>query len=209
MSTSPVTYADDQIDAPLGYPRAAPELEPERKARSTRTGIKFDPLLPFETWQALGVKIGTYANATGWWMGDWLNYGQQQYGRRYKDAIAITGLEYQTLRNCAAVARRFELSRRRDDVSFQHHAEVCALEDKEQDRWLARAASEGWSRNELRRRVRASLADPSAAPPTNWLRFAVDPEDEQRWREAADREQCQLDQWIVDTLQRAAGLVVD
>ena len=53
------------------------------------------------------------------------------------------------------VARLFELSGRRDKLSFQHHAEVCALLPAQQDRRLDQAEGEGWSRNELRRHLRA------------------------------------------------------
>ena len=58
-----------------------------------------------------------------------------------------TGLDYQTLREYGVVARRFEWSRRRDNLSFQHHAEVCALTGAEQDRWLDLAAPNRWSRS--------------------------------------------------------------
>ena len=91
-----------------------------------------------------------YSEASSWWLGDWLAFGQMKYGRRYKEGVALTGLDYKTLRNYAMVSRRFELSRRRDDVSFQHHAEVCPLADGEQDRWLELAAVNGWSKAELR-----------------------------------------------------------
>src|SRR3954454_18830161 len=53
--------------------------------RSTRTGARFDPLLPFETWKALGGRLGLYSNATAWWLGDWLAFGRMKYGRGYKD----------------------------------------------------------------------------------------------------------------------------
>ena len=107
-----------------------------RAAAPTATGLSFDPLLPFEAWSAIGARIARHSSATTWWLGDWLIYGQDKYGRRYKEAIAATGLDYQTLRNYAMVARRFEVSRRRDGLTFHHHAEVCALSDADQDRWL-------------------------------------------------------------------------
>jgi hypothetical protein len=83
--------------------------------------------MAFDAWKAVGAKIGTYSNATAWWLGDWLAFGRMKYGRRYNEAIEVTGLDYKTLRNYAVVARRFELSRRRDNLSFQHHAEVCCV----------------------------------------------------------------------------------
>src|SRR3954470_23447442 len=124
-----------------------------RGVRSSVTAASFDPLLEFEAWREFGVKLGAYGNATQWWLGDWLVFGRMKYGRRYKDAIAATGLDYQTLRNYAMVARRFPPQRRHSALTFGHHAEVCALGDDAQDYWLDIAAAGGWSRNELRRRL--------------------------------------------------------
>jgi hypothetical protein len=177
-----------------------------RGVRSTTTGVRFDPLLPFETWKELGGRLGLYANATSWWLGDWLAFGQMKYGRRYKEAVAATGLDYQTLRNYAVVARRFEASRRRDDLTFQHHAELCALPDEEQDRWLDRAAAGNWSRNELRRRLRAAEGRNAAA--AEIFRLAVAHCQAERWREAAQRTQCGFEAWAVRVLDDAASAVV-
>jgi hypothetical protein len=184
--------------------RAADDRRPRRPAiRVTKTGARFDPLLPFERWRTLGARVGTCASASGWWLGDWLAFGHAKYGRRYKEAIAVTGLDYQTLRNYAVVSRRFEHHRRRDDVTFQHHAEVCALPDDEQDRWLDRAAADGWSRNELRQRMRA--ARPSDRRAACVLRLRVESARVEAWRDAATRAECDYETWIVRVLDSAAG----
>ena len=47
------------------------------------------------------------------------------------------------------------MGRRRPTLSFAHHREVAALEPREQERWLAAAACEGWSLQELRAVLRA------------------------------------------------------
>jgi hypothetical protein len=174
-----------------------------RGVRSTRVGARFDPLLPFEAWKALGGRLGLYSNATAWWLGDWLAFGRMKYGRRYKEAIAATGLDYQTLRNYAMVARRFEVSRRRDNLTFQHHAAVCALPDAEQDRWLDAAGAGGWSRNELRRRMRG----PAGESVDTILRLAVANGQADRWRLAARRSQCAFEAWMVSALDAAAVAV--
>lgn len=95
-----------------------------------------------------------FANCSVWWLGDWPVYGEYAYSDRYKQALADTSLGYQTLRNYAWVARKIPLSRRRDALSFGHHAEVAALPDHEQDVWLTRAERSNWSRNLLRRGLR-------------------------------------------------------
>jgi hypothetical protein len=166
--------------------------------------MRFDALLPLETWKSVATAIAAYSDATCWWLGDWLAFGQMKYGRRYKEGIALTGLEYQTLRNYAVVARRFEPSRRRDNLSFQHHAELCALLDSDQELWLDLSVENGWSKAELRRRLRGTQA---AARPTTRdvvLRLALEPARERRWREAAGRGGCALEQWVTRVADEAA-----
>jgi hypothetical protein len=134
-----------------------------------RVGLVFPDRLPFEVWAGVGAQLAAAAAASAWCLGDWLAYGQAAYGGRYREAVGRTGLEYQTLRNYAWVAGRFELSRRRDTLSFGHHAEVAALPAPEQDFWLRKAEQFGWPVMRLRREVRASLAErgqePSALEP--------------------------------------------
>jgi hypothetical protein len=165
--------------------------------------MRFDPLMRFDRWKALGARIAFYADASSWWLGDWLTFGQVKYGRRYKEGIALTGLEYQTLRNYAVVARRFELSRRRDNVSFQHHAEVCALRDDDQDFWLDLAGENHWSKAELRRRIRQASARAAARGGTA-LHLVLEPDREQRWRQAAEQCDTALEAWVVLVLDQAA-----
>jgi hypothetical protein len=171
--------------------------------------MRFDPLLPFDGWKALGVKIAFYSDATGWWLGDWLAFGQLKYGRRYKEGAILTGLDYQTLRNYAVVARRFELSRRRDNLSFQHHAEVCALPDNDQDAWLDRSAENLWSKGELRRRLRAADTGPAPSASNKTLRLRLEPQRHQRWHQAAQRSDCPLEVWVVRMLDDAATAALD
>ncbi|MET9608869.1 LmbU family transcriptional regulator [Streptomyces sp. NPDC006512] len=139
------------------------------QATVQKSGMILPQNLPERSWERIGTDLRELVNSSAWWLADWLIYGEATYGwRRYKEAIERTGLDYQTLRNYAWVARRFEHSRRRDGLSFAHHAEVARLAPPEQDYWLRKAEQQKWSRNELRRSVRASLAvqsDTAEIPP--------------------------------------------
>lgn len=116
-------------------------------------------------WVRQGHWLGVLTRASGWWLGDWLRYGNARYGERYRTAAAITGYDVQTLMNQAYVASRFTTSRRREKLSFSHHAELAALPLAEQDRWLDHAEGSGLSvralRSELRRALRARRAEPA------------------------------------------------
>jgi hypothetical protein len=170
---------------------------------SSRTAMEFDPLLSLEGWKHVGERIGMYSDAASWWLGDWLNFGRMKYGRRYKEGIAITGLEYQTLRNYAMVARRFDVSRRRDGLSFQHHAEVCALQNEEQEQWLDLSVDNSWSKAKLRRALAAHRARPDQAGGTVF-RIVLEPTREDWWRAAATRSGCALEVWVKRVLDAAA-----
>jgi len=126
---------------------------------TTRVGLRIPDRLAFEAWQAAGAQIARVVDSSAWCLGDWLVYGERRFIDRYRDAVAAVGLEYQTLRNYAWVTRRFELSRRRQCLTFQHHAEVASLSSQEQDEWLDRAERGGWSRNQLRKAVRDARQD--------------------------------------------------
>lgn len=155
-----------------------------------RKGIQIPTRLPFEKWLSIGRQLSDLCSSSAWCLGDWLVYGEEAYAGRYRDAIEQTSLDYQTLRNYAWVVKRFSLSRRRDTLSFGHHAEVAALPEPEQDFWLRKAEELGWSVKRLRREVRTSLAERSASQGPE----GENTEDE----DAADRSQRE---WSMASLQ--------
>ncbi|MBV9451756.1 MAG: LmbU family transcriptional regulator [Streptosporangiaceae bacterium] len=185
-----------------------------------RTGIQLPRQLPFERWVSIGRQLSAAATSSAWCLGDWLIYGEDAYCGRYRDAIEQTSLDYQTLRNYAWVVRRFRISRRRDTLSFGHHAEVAALAEPEQDFWLRKAEELGWSRNQLRREVRASLSErsesenpgkPAGSPvdremPQDGQRIQVKLTSEQLelCREAAAEEGLSIETWAAVTLHQVA-----
>jgi hypothetical protein len=175
-----------------------------------RSGLFIPGRISFEGWRQAGAQIFLTANSCAWWVGDWLAYGENFFRDRYEQAIRDTSLDYQTLRNYAWVAKKFTMSRRRDSLSFGHHAEVAALPETEQDVWLTRAERFTWSRNELRRRIRAThLANQSQSfhergKKIKILKINVTVENLDRWRHAAERTNYDAE-WIIKTLDKAAA----
>lgn len=58
---------------------------------------------------------------------DLLRFGENKYGDKYTNAVDATECDYQTLSNAKPVAEKVEIYRRRENLSWSHHAEVAAL----------------------------------------------------------------------------------
>ena len=117
------------------------------------TALRFRHDLTFDEWQAVGVQLRQIESGVSWWIGDWLRYGEHNYGETYAQAIEQTDLAYSTLANTVWVTGKIEPSRRRENLSFKHHAEVASLEPVEQDALLTEAEMRRWTSPELRTAV--------------------------------------------------------
>lgn len=176
---------------------------------TTKVGLRFPADVSFESWQRAGVQIARVVDSFAWCLGDWLVYGRRRYHDRYRQAVDAVGLDYQTLRNYASVARRVDFHRRRPALSFQHHAEVAALSDADQETWLGRAEQDGWSRNQLRQHLRAAQRGTTDDATTALPKLVVQNERIARWRLAADRSSSQFEHWVVTALDQVAAQALD
>ncbi|GEM_PF-797765 len=207
------TSRDSQVDG----------LSLSGSVAARRTTLRLPENLPLTSWRRIGRQINLIGDSSQWWLADWLVYGQSRFPGRYKQAVEETGLEYQTLRNYAYVARRFDVSRRRDKLSFQHHSEVAPLPEPEQDLWLDRAQTFGWSLSEFRQHLRNARQNRDGArggrpprasngqPPRPreveiavLLRLYISPEKKERWQAVASTRNQELDEWLVSIADEAA-----
>ncbi|WP_274383861.1 LmbU family transcriptional regulator [Saccharothrix deserti] len=192
------------MDKVKAVQRRRPVGAAEGRILTTPVGLAFPRDVTFETWEQAGQRISRIASSSAWYLGDWLVFGQDKYTDRYRRAVEAVGLDYQTLRNYAWIARKFEASRRRPGLPFQHHAEVAALPPEEQDKWLDLAEREGWSRTALRRALRDSRDPGSKVFRAVMPRVSADTEAVDRWRRAAMAANADFEAWIVAALDRAA-----
>jgi hypothetical protein len=116
----------------------------------TAVGWQADADLPYEDWLRYGSRLGLAGRNAAWWVGDWVRYGTARYGSKYTAASKVTGYDRQTLMNYVYVASRFDVSRRRENLSWSHHAELAALEPQKQEEWLDRATIERLTVRDLR-----------------------------------------------------------
>lgn len=144
-------------------------LQQEAGHNQRVTPVSWQPghAISLSQWVADGQRLGAIGRGVNWWLGDWLRFGNTKFGERYVRASRITGYDVQTLMNMVYVASRFEAERRRERLSWSHHAELAALEPEDQERWLTRAEEERLSvrdlRAELRRVTRAREQEAIAA----------------------------------------------
>jgi hypothetical protein len=114
----------------------------------------------FDDWVDLGRKLSDGQKVVNWWIGDWWAAGDHRYGERAKVAAEhIFGREFQTLANLASVCRSFETSRRREVLSWSHHAEVASLPVDEADALLDQAERDSLPVNKLRTAARLRKID--------------------------------------------------
>lgn len=103
-----------------------------------------------EEFADLFAALGGMARGHQWWIGDALVAAERALGEEYAQIAEALGLEPHTLTNYRWVADSVVPSRRREDLSFSHHAEVARLTNDQQRAALARAAKEEWTVRQLR-----------------------------------------------------------
>jgi N6-adenosine-specific RNA methylase IME4 len=102
------------------------------------TGWEIPKDLSHDEWCVAGATLGRIERSVMWWIGDWWIYGQHRYGDRKAIVTALdwSGPDFQTCMNAGTVCRKFTTSRRREVLSFKHHAVVAALPPADADRLL-------------------------------------------------------------------------
>jgi hypothetical protein len=138
---------------------AAPNTLDNRTAQppSTITAVAWVPKrqMDLAEWSRAGQRLSVMNRCSPWWLGDWIRYGNANFGEKYSRTTKITGYDAQTLMNMVYVASHFEFSRRREKLSWSHHETVASLDLDEQDRWLDHAIDNKLSVADLRLELRS------------------------------------------------------
>tara|TARA_R110001632_G_scaffold106649_1_gene216181 strand:+ start:81 stop:893 length:813 start_codon:yes stop_codon:yes gene_type:complete len=109
----------------------------------------------YDKWVEEGFSLNKEYSDYKWSLGDWWNKGHA-YGERKKlvDSEKWDGPSFQTCKIAGVVADSFEKFRRRNLLSYGHHAELTSLPIEEQDKLLDECEVEGHSVMRLRQRVK-------------------------------------------------------
>ncbi len=122
-----------------------------------------------------GFSLGSMKGSVPFWIGDYINRGEDTFSERYSQALTHFGqIDYYTVANYASVCRRVPAKidrkrHRRDELSFSHHDAVAAQTHKKQAYWLQRAVDEELSSKELR-----ALINPNPEGETKSIHEALD-----------------------------------
>lgn len=119
-----------------------------------RMGLVIDRKLDWEQCQALVDHINLAQVAIQWWVGDLLNYTNGLFGEEYMQLFSKW--DEHTFDNWQWVAGAIPLSRRREKLSWSHHATVAGLIHERQDYFLSSAEQNDWSVSELRRQIKGN-----------------------------------------------------
>lgn len=130
----------------------------------TTVGWSAPENLEYGGWALEGKRIGLMSRVSPWWIGDWLLYGTTRWGEMYGAAARITGYDPKTLRNIRYVASRFDVSLRKDNLTWSHHALLAGLSEDRQRHWLERATGERLSVEDLRTELRNERARATPMP---------------------------------------------
>lgn len=107
----------------------------------------------FEQWETVLDFVQKSEQAVHFWIGDLLNYGENNWGEMYTQAIDVTNFDYGTLANDKSVSKSVPIENRKSDLSFEHHKIVAKLEPEEQEKWLEKAVEEHMTVRDLRREM--------------------------------------------------------
>jgi hypothetical protein len=145
-------------------------VTPEMKGVTySPTGLEIDPGTDFERWAEIGYFVGSLHRSSAWFIGDWILYGEHKFGQMYAQAVNDLGLDYKTCVNTVYVCRHVPKERRRADLPFSHHAEVAGIKTAgEQRRYLKLAASNNWTKAELREAIKHGGILPERVAQPDW-----------------------------------------
>jgi len=116
---------------PLETKPAAENVELYARALVIHNGMDFD------SWRTEVNRLATVESASGWWIGDALNYGEADYGEKY--SAAIDESQAKTWQNYASVCMRYPQETRVYELERTYYRDV-AYEDEPRRSELLQAA---------------------------------------------------------------------
>lgn len=100
--------------------------------RLTSVGLQISGEITVEQWQQIGEVLAKAKSAVKWWIGDWIQSANAQWGSTYDEAMRITNYSLKSLQNIAYIAGNVDFSLRREKLSFAHYAILAPMSHEDQ-----------------------------------------------------------------------------
>jgi hypothetical protein len=126
------------------------KVEQERLYYDDEVGLVLHDDITLEQALEVGELLGRVAKGHQWWIGDLLVEAEKRWGEESAQLEATIGLAPHTLQNYQWVAEHVERARRRENLTWSHHAEIARLTPKQQAEALDRAEADCWTVRQLR-----------------------------------------------------------
>jgi hypothetical protein len=120
-------------------------------ARFNPTELALESGLSEKEWMNIGRALAAVCQSAFWWIGDFIQYGFDSYGKKvsYDLAQQATGYPRTALYNCAYLAKRFPPDRRVAALTFFHHQCVKGFPNEIADELLAEAVELGLTARQI------------------------------------------------------------
>lgn len=132
-------------------------LGPDRPIEVTETALQLPTDVSYDEYEAIGRLLGRVNRSCGWWVGDWIVFGEDVFPDGVHQAALLTGLSPGTCANRASVARRIPPEHRYAGMSVSAHVAVSPLAPDERQHLLEEAAVNDWPVETIRIHVRDRL----------------------------------------------------
>lgn len=141
---------------PAEAPQRALSLFDIPGCQFTEVSLTIERGMEFDLWERLVRSLERAEQGIQWYLGDALNYGEQEYGEKFSqvvDAHKRTGIPIDTLRDYQRVAFQVKDDVRTSSVSWSVHREVAGLKPAKQRIVLAKAAAARLTKRETAKEV--------------------------------------------------------
>lgn len=101
------------------------------KTDTQSVGLTLSPGLSFSEWSEVGKSLSFGHGMHQWWIGDWLNYGEESFGEKCHEIAGITKYKKGYLAGLKSVSKAVPLALRCANLKWGHHKEVAILETDE------------------------------------------------------------------------------
>ncbi len=106
------------------------ELEVDIASQTTEISWAPPADMTYDQWECIGATLQQVDRSMRWWIGDWLNVGERNWGETYAQAIQATDASVETLKKYKSVADRIGAQDRHANLSWTHHFYVAYVKQE-------------------------------------------------------------------------------